>query len=115
MAVERYAPFDIVVVPFPYADRLAEKRRPALVISSARLKPFDVVWVMMITSAANQAWSCDVAIDDIDRAGLSVASVIRTAKMACIDPVRIERIAGRLDKTSQRSVQQKLRGFLATG
>ena len=33
----RYAAFDIVVVPFPYADRLAEKRRPALVISSAKL------------------------------------------------------------------------------
>jgi uncharacterized protein (DUF1330 family) len=24
----RFAPFDVVVVPFPYADRLAEKRRP---------------------------------------------------------------------------------------
>ena len=34
---ERYDPFDIVVVPFPYADRLAEKRRPALVISNRKL------------------------------------------------------------------------------
>jgi mRNA interferase MazF len=36
----RFDAFDIVVVPFPYADRLAEKRRPALVISNRRLAPF---------------------------------------------------------------------------
>jgi hypothetical protein len=33
----RFDPFDVVVVPFPYADRLAEKRRPALVISNRKL------------------------------------------------------------------------------
>jgi hypothetical protein len=33
----RFDAFDIVVVPFPYADRLAEKRRPALVISNRKL------------------------------------------------------------------------------
>jgi hypothetical protein len=25
-------PFDVVVVAFPYSDRLAEKRRPSLVV-----------------------------------------------------------------------------------
>ena len=34
---KRFGPFDVVVVPFPYADRLAEKRRPALVISNRKL------------------------------------------------------------------------------
>ena len=29
-----YLPGDVVVVPFPYTDRFAEKRRPALVISN---------------------------------------------------------------------------------
>lgn len=108
----RNEPFDIVVVPFPYMERLAEKRRPALVISSKKLKPHGLVWIAMITSAANERWSCDVPIADIGRAGLPAPSVVRTAKIACIDPARIERRAGRLDRAGIRAVQLKLKAFL---
>jgi mRNA interferase MazF len=108
----RFAPFDIVVVPFPYADRLAEKRRPALVISNSRLAAHGLVWLAMITSAGNEPWSSDVAIADLDRAGLPAPSVIRPAKIACIEPSRVDRRIGRLDKADARKVGQKLRGFL---
>jgi mRNA interferase MazF len=111
---DRLAAFDIVVVPFPYADRLAEKRRPALVISNRKLAPFGLIWVAMITSAANEPWSCDVAIANLARAGLPAPSVVRTAKIACIEPARIERRAGRLDKAAARAVAQKLKGFLGS-
>ena len=111
---QRFDPFDIVVVPFPYADRLAEKRRPALLISNRKLAPFGLVWVAMITSAGNAPWSCDVAIDDLARAGLPAPSVVRTAKIACIEPGRIERRAGRLDKAATKAVAQKLKGFLGS-
>ena len=110
----RFDPFDVVIVPFPYADRLAEKRRPALVISNRKLAPFGLIWVAMITSAENARWSCDVTIDDLTRAGLPAPSVVRTAKIACIEPTRIERSAGRLDKAAAKAVVQKLRGFLGT-
>jgi PemK-like protein. len=48
-----FTAYDVVIVPFPYVDRLAERRRPALVISSAALARHGVLWVAMITSAAN--------------------------------------------------------------
>src|ERR1700692_280526 len=111
---QRFDAFDIVVVPFPYADRLVEKRRPALVISNRRLAPFGLIWVAMITSADNAPWSCDVMIDDLARAGLPAPSVVRTAKIACIEPARIERRAGRLDKATAKAVAQKLKGFLGS-
>jgi mRNA interferase MazF len=111
-ASNHFDAFDIVVVPFPYADRLAEKRRPALVISNRKLAPFGLIWVAMITSADNAPWSCDVTIADLARAGLPAPSVVRAAKIACIEPARIERRAGKLDKATAKAVAQKLKGFL---
>jgi mRNA interferase MazF len=108
----RIAPFDVVAVSFPYADRLAEKRRPALVISNRKLAIHGLIWVAMITSAENEPWSSDVVIAHLERAGLPAPSVVRPAKIACIEPGRIDRRIGRLDKAGARSVSQKLRGFL---
>jgi mRNA interferase MazF len=112
MAVSRFQPFDLVVVPFPYADRLAEKRRPALLISNHKLAALGVVWVAMVTSADNEPWPGDVTIGDAKRAGLPAPSVVRPAKIACINPARIDRRLGRLDKTAARIVSKRLRGFL---
>ena len=108
----RFDAFDIVVVPFPYSDRLAEKRRPALVVSNRRLEALGVIWVAMITSAENESWPGDVPIGDAARAGLPAPSVIRPAKIACIDPGRVLRRAGRLDKPTARKVAQRMRRFL---
>ncbi len=44
---ELFNAYDVIIVPFPYVDRFAEKRRPALVISSAALATFGVLWVAM--------------------------------------------------------------------
>ena len=107
-----YAAGDVVVVPFPYADRLAEKRRPALVVSGPRLASFRLLWVAMITSADNEPWSCDVPVGDLKRAGLPAPSVVRPAKIACIEPARVLRRAGKLDRAAARRVMQRLRGFL---
>lgn len=110
----RFAAFDVVVVPFPYADRLAERRRPALVVSGPKLASYSLVWVAMITSAENERWPSDATISDINYAGLPAASVVRPAKIACIEPARIERRIGRLDKATARIIAQRLRGFLGT-
>jgi mRNA interferase MazF len=109
---ETFAAWDVVIVPFPCSDRLAEKRRPALVISSPLLAPFRLLWVAMITGADNAPWSCELPIPDLRRAGLPAPSVARPAKIACIEPGRVLRRAGRLDRASARAVLVKLKGFL---
>jgi mRNA interferase MazF len=108
----QFSAFDVVVLPFPYSDQLAEKRRPALVISGRKLAPYGLVWVAMITSADNKAWPSDVAIKDLKGAGLPLPSVVRPAKIACIETGRIVRRAGRLDKKAAQAVTQELRQFL---
>jgi mRNA interferase MazF len=106
--------FDVVLVPFPYADRLAEKRRPALVVSSPKLSHLGLVWVAMITTAESGHWPSDVVVSDLGRAGLPAPSVVRTAKIACIDPARIDRRLGKLDKAAARNVSQQIRAFLGS-
>jgi mRNA interferase MazF len=110
---DKYQAYDVVVVPFPYSDRMAEKRRPALVVSGSALDEHGMLWVAMITSAENKRWSCDVNISDLEFAGLPSASVVRTAKIACIEPARVLRTAGSLNAATARKVAARLRTFLA--
>ena len=112
---ERIEAFDVVIVPFPYSDRLAEKRRPALVISNRTLAVHGLMWLAMITSADNASWPSDVPIADLRLAGLPAPSVVRPAKIACVEPSRVLRRAGRLDKKTLRIVLANLHGFLGAG
>lgn len=73
-----------------------------------------VLWVAMIASAANGPWTCDVPIADLGRAGLPAPSVVRPAKIACIEPGRLVRHAGMLDARNASLVAARLGGFLAT-
>lgn len=113
----KLAPFDVVVVPFPYTDRTTEKRRPALVVSAPALQQkFGLVWLLMITSADNKAWSCDAAVSDLAAAGLPAPSVVRPAKIATVDADRILRRAGRLaakDTAAVKAAIKKLSGMEA--
>jgi mRNA interferase MazF len=107
------AAFDVVVVPFPYVDRLAEKRRPAIVVSAPALQEnFGLVWLAMVTSAENRGWNCDVAVGDQKSAGLPAASLVRTAKIATVDADRVLRRIGKLAQKDARAVAAQLRGFL---
>lgn len=111
MASSELAPrrYDVVIVPFPYADQLAEKRRPALVVSADRFnRKHGLLWVVMITSAENQPRDGDIAITNAAKAGLPVPSVIRTAKIATIEPSRVVRIAGKIDGKIAQAVCKQL-------
>jgi mRNA interferase MazF len=106
-----YAVFDIVVVPFPYSDRLAEKRRPALVVSAPELEAvLDRLWVAMITSDRGQLVLGDQRISDLQAAGLPAASLVRASKLATIETDRVLRRAGRLSVVDATAVTAALRG-----
>jgi mRNA interferase MazF len=94
-----FAQGDVLVLPFPYSDRLAEKRRPAVVVSKPALeRAHGLVWVAMITSDRGQPRTDDVPIGDLSRAGLPTASLVRPVKIATIEPGRVVRVAGSLTK-----------------
>lgn len=105
-----YAAFDVIVVPFPFSDRLSEKRRPALVVSKPRLEiETGRVWVAMITSALHAADFGDCVIGDVAQAGLSKASMVRAGKITNIDLNRILRRVGGLSRSDQSAASEALR------
>lgn len=105
-----FAAFDVVVVPFPYSDRLAEKRRPALVVSAPRLgAELERLWVVMITSDRGRRFQGDAELGDLAAAGLPAASIVRASKIATIEVSRVLRLAGRLTKADQNKALAALR------
>ena len=110
--MQSFEPLDVVSVPYPYVERPATQRRPAVVLAlppSGNRHP--LLWVMMITSFENRRWPGDIAITDLGAAGLPEASVIRLAKMAVIEAIAIER-KGRLAEADVASLRAGLQGLL---
>ncbi len=109
-----YEAFDVVVVPFPFTDRKATKRRPALIVS--RSDSFGNIIghsvLAMITSRGNAPWPLDVPITDVASAGLNAPSLVRM-KLFTLDHRLILRKAGDLARTDRRAVLYSLKHSLA--
>ena len=107
-----FEPYDVVAVPFPYTDRAAMQRRPALVISAPALEArTGLLWVLMITAAENRAWEDDVPIPDHRAVGLPIPSIIRPSKIATIEAARAQ-FRGKLPAAIARRVAASVRAII---
>ena len=105
--------FDVVVVPFPFTDRNAVKRRPALVLSSrAFSQKVQHSVLAMITSAGQSSWPGDHLIEDLDAAGLPSECVIRL-KLFTLDHRLVIRKAGTLAVADQKKLRLMWKDMLA--
>ena len=108
-----FEPLEVVVVPFPFSDRNAAKRRPALVVSSRAFNSRHGHAILaMITTARNSHWPSDVAVQEWQAAGLSVACLVRM-KLFTLDEDLILRRLGQLGATDATAVRAALGTALA--
>jgi len=106
--------WDVVRVPFPYTDRPVRQWRPAVIVAAGPLAAaHGLLWVLMVTSAENRSWPEDVAVSDIEAAGLPVPSVVRTAKIATIESGKAERI-GKLPRADRKKIAAQLEKVLGS-
>lgn len=101
--------FDLVVVPFPFTDKTATKRRPALVLSDAAMfnTPIGHNVMAMITTASHASWPLDVPIQDLATTGLQAPSIIRM-KLFTLDHALILKKIGQLADQDQAVVKSAL-------
>lgn len=103
---------DLVVVPFPFTDRPAVKRRPAVVLSSAEFNQGHKGKILAMVTSTAARWESDVALQDWRRAGLHVACWVRF-KLFTLDEELILRKAGTLSKRDGEAVKAGLSRCLA--
>ena len=100
---------DVVVVPFPFTDQTAIKRRPAVVVSSEaynRERP-DVI-LMAITSQVRPAPAVgEVAVVEWRSAGLLKPSVIKPL-VTTMETSLVIRQLGKLGSDDQRALREVL-------
>lgn len=105
-------PFDVVVVPFPFTNRQASKRRPALVVSSARFNNWHQQLVLAMITATTREWPGDVAIREWRIANLGVPCKVRF-KLFTLDRALIVRKLGSLAPVDHEPVKNALFRTLA--
>lgn len=97
-------PWDVVVVPFPFTDSPASKRRPALVLSSRAFNHGSGHSVLVqITKAKQSSWPGDFRIQNLE-AGLPEECIVRM-KLFTIDNRLIQKRIGRLSETDRERVR----------
>ncbi len=86
---------DVVVLPFPFSDLSASKKRPALVI--AVIPPYDDLILCMITSrGVRDASAIPLSQSDFIAGGLPRESNIRLNRLFTADSTLVLRTAGKL-------------------
>jgi mRNA interferase MazF len=110
----QFAQGDVIWVPFPFADQPRLRKRPAVVLATPNTQgAAHLIWVMMITSAANRGWPDDISLEeDFKACGLHVPCCIRPAKIATID-VNMAELCGKLPVEILTRVRVVLTDILA--
>ena len=107
-----FEPFDVVVVPFPFSDRRASKRRPALVVSSESFNRAHKQSVLAMITTSRGDWPSDVAIHGWLEAGLNIPCKVRLKLFNLDDGLIVRRIGG-LSQKDRDGVRKALSRYLA--
>jgi mRNA interferase MazF len=104
---------DVVLVPFPFTDQTATKKRPAIVVSSAvyHHERADLIIMAVTSQLRPSATVGEVFITSWQEAGLLKPSAIKPI-MTTIAKGLILRKLGRLEETDRQALQHVLRTIL---
>ncbi|MCY3756492.1 MAG: type II toxin-antitoxin system PemK/MazF family toxin [Acidobacteria bacterium] len=108
-----FEPLDVVVVPFPFTNSRATKRRPALIVSSANFNRTHEQSILAMITSAGSDWPSDVAIQGWRQAGLNVPCKVRF-KLFTLDNALIVRRLGTLAKQDCEAIESALGHVLAS-
>jgi mRNA interferase MazF len=104
---------DVVLVPFPFTDQTATKKRPAVVVSSAeynKTRP-DVILMAVTGQLSGYARTGEALVSDWRAAGLLKASTIKPI-LTTIEKTLIIRVLGQMGSQDILALKDVLRMIL---
>lgn len=102
---------NIVLVPLPFSDLSAVKRRPAVVVSNQKFKGEDVIICAMTSQRAGYQ-EARVSDDDLDEGKLPVVSYVRYGKVFSIDRNLIWSVTAKIGKKKLSEIIAGLIGLV---
>jgi len=104
---------DVVLVPFPFTDQTASKRRPAVVVSSPAYhrERADLILMAVTSQPRRSATLGEVEVRQWKEAGLLKPSVIKPI-LATVEKGLVLRKLGRLGEEDRRALQEMFRTIL---
>jgi mRNA interferase MazF len=102
-----FRPGDVVLLPFPFRDRLAERARPASVVSTDGYNRLGDVIVAAVTSHAPRT-AFDIEVNDWQAANLKVPSTVRML-LAAVSQSRTLHHVGELSSPDWQTVSARLK------
>jgi len=103
-------PSDIVIIPFPYSDLKANKRRPVLVLQS--VDNYGDFLAVAITSKQHHSVSCTLSSVDFEAGNLPKTSYVRMNKLYTLNTASVLFTCGKLKPTIFHRIQSGVCEYL---
>jgi len=109
----RYNKGDVILVPFPFSDQTATKKRPAIIVSSDTYNSIsqDIVIMAITGQIRGHIGVGEFLIEDWQSAGLLKSSAIKSA-ISTIEQRLVMKILGRLSSKDLSILDKALKELL---
>ncbi|HLC62250.1 MAG TPA: type II toxin-antitoxin system PemK/MazF family toxin [Candidatus Nanoarchaeia archaeon] len=97
---------DVVVIPFPFSDLTASKKRPAIIVAS--LTGDDQIVAQITSVARNDSYSISPEAKDFKNGKLPHSSMIRPNKLFTADKSLISYKAGSINDEKIKEIEKTL-------
>jgi mRNA interferase MazF len=104
---------DVVLVPFPFTDQTGNKKRPAVVVSSAayhRERP-DLILMAITSQTRTVAGIGEIPVLEWKKSGLLKPSILKPI-LFTVERLLIQRKLGQFVEEDRRSLRQTLTAIL---
>ncbi len=97
---------DVVVLPFPFSDLSASKKRPAFIITP--LEGDDVILCQITSSAKYDKYSLTIELSDFKKGSIKLKSMVRPNRLFTADKSIILYKAGSLKDKKIREIEDSI-------
>ena len=105
--------YDIVLIPFPFADLSSTKKRPCIVISkfSPRALGEHLIVAMVTSKVDNLLFPYDIKLENYKEAGLPLPSIVRLSRIVTIEKKIVIKKLGSISDADKKKVKREFKNL----